>query len=211
MERGILTALLAACLLGAGAADGLAQGVDAPTGSTASALGGIVLGGYSGTVLGLLGTMGPCNRTMAGGGCAASGAAVGGALALAMGGIVGGRNEDEILTRLESAGWGAAAGAIVGAAAWRGIRQYGWTDAVAMAAVGGAIGAAPVGSGIGGAAGATAGALAWWLVPDRGLPDLVMLTLAGVMIGGLAEWSIAAANADDGPAPFSASFAVPLG
>jgi hypothetical protein len=206
----VTVAALIGCVLSSTGVDVAGQGLDAPRGSAASTWGGIVLGAYSGTVLGLLGTMMPCNRTLAGGGCAAAGAGAGAAFVLSMGGIVGGQNEDEVVARLRSAGWGSAAGALVGLAVWRGVRQYGWTDALAVAAVGGALGAAPVGSGLGATVGATAGAVTWWMDPDRGLPNLVMLTLAGVMVGGIVDWGLAAANANDQP-PLAASFSIPVG
>ena len=153
-----------------------------PEGSAGSTWGGIALGSFSGTVFGLVGTMVPCNRTLAGARCAASGASAGAALGLAMGGIIGGQNQQAIIDRAESAGWGALTGAIVGTVMWKAVRQYSYGDAAMMAAVGGAIGAAPKGAGAGAAIGAATGGLVWWLLPDSGLPDFVMLTLAGVCL-----------------------------
>lgn len=69
-----------------------AQVGGAPDWSSGSAWGGVALGAYSGTALGLLGTMLPCNRTLAGARCAAAGAGAGAALGLAMGGIIGSQN-----------------------------------------------------------------------------------------------------------------------
>jgi hypothetical protein len=188
-----------------------AQITTAPEGSSGSTWGGVALGAYSGTVFGLLGTMLPCNRTLAGARCAASGASAGAALGLAMGGIIGSQNEDAIIARAESAGWGALAGAVVGAVMWKAVRQYSYTDAAMIAAVGGAIGAAPKGAGLGAGVGAATGALAWWLLPDSGLPNFVMLTLAGVAVGGMVDWGLGAGDAK-GSEPFlTPTFSIPIG
>jgi hypothetical protein len=189
----------------------LAQVSRAPEGSAGSTWGGMALGGYSGTVLGLVGTMLPCNRTLAGGRCSASGASAGAALGLAMGGIVGGQNQDEIVRRARSAGWGTLAGGVVGVALWKGVRQYGWADAAAVAAVGGAIGAAPRGAWLGGSIGAATGAMAWLVWPESGLPNFVMLTLAGVAVGGMLDWGNAASDANRAEPVFGPTFSIPVG
>jgi hypothetical protein len=180
----------------------------APEGSTGSTWGGIALGGFSGTVFGLIGTMVPCNRTITGARCTASGASAGAALGLAMGGIIGGQSQEAIIARAESAGWGALTGAVIGSVMWKAVRQYSYADAMMMATVGGAIGAAPMGAGIGAGVGAAAGGLAWWLLPGRGLPDFVMLTLAGVGIGGIIDWGLGASQANEPQPLFVQSFSV---
>jgi hypothetical protein len=188
-----------------------AQASFAPEGTAGSTWGGVALGGYSGAVFGLVGTMMPCNRTLAGARCAAAGASAGAALGVAMGGIVGGQNQDEIVRRAKSAGWGTLAGSVVGVALWRGVRQYGWADAAAVAAVGGAIGAAPKGAWIGGAIGVTTGTAAWLIFPDGGLPNFVMLTFAGVAVGGMLDWALAANDANRPEPRFTPSFSIPVG
>jgi hypothetical protein len=40
---------------------------------------------------------------------------------------------------------------------------------------------------------------------------MVMLTLAGVMVGGILDWGLAAANANDQPSPVTAAFSIPIG
>lgn len=189
----------------------VAQIERAPEGSSGSTWGGIALGAYSGTVFGLLGTMLPCNRTLAGARCAASGASAGAALGLAMGGIIGGQNQDAIIARAESAGWGALTGAVVGTVMWKTVRQYSYADAMMLAAVGGAVGAAPKGAGLGAGVGAATGALAWWILPDSGLPDFVMLTLAGVAVGGILDWGLGAGDANRSEPFLTPTFSVPIG
>ncbi len=181
-------------------------------GSTLTTAAGLSLGMYSGSVLGLLGTMMPCNRTLVGGRCTASGASAGGAVALAMGGLIGAQNTGDLRDRAESAGWGALAGGVVGVVMRSAVRQYQWSDALAFAAVGGAIGAASDGAWVGGAAGLAVGSLAWLVVPKAGLPEAVMLTLAGVAAGGLVDWAKGAGDANRiGTTSVGANFSVPIG
>ena len=176
-------------------------------GSTASTLGGIGLGVYSGATFGLVGSLLPCNRTMNGGRCAAAGASLGGALGVAMGGLVGAQNQDALIDRAESAGYGALIGAVVGVGLRYGVRQYGWGDAVTVAAIGGAVGAAPVGTGIGAGAGAVTGALVWAVFPRAGFSDFVLFTLAGAAVGGMIDWANGAATAKRTTTPsFGSSF-----
>ncbi|MDH3269719.1 MAG: hypothetical protein OEN56_00210 [Gemmatimonadota bacterium] len=156
---------------------------------------GAALGFYSGSMLGLVGTMMPCNRTLSGGRCTISGAGTGGALGIAMGGLIGGQNPDGIWSRAENAGIGALAGAVVGVGLRSAVRQYGWADVGATAALGGAVGAAPRGSLIGAGAGVVTGALVWWIFPKAGLPDFILLTLAGTAVGGMVDWADGAATA----------------
>jgi hypothetical protein len=181
-------------------------------GSTASTAAGLFMGAYSGAVFGMLGTMSPCNRTTQGGRCTGSGASAGGAIALAMGGLIGAQNPDDLNGRFRSAGYGTLVGAVVGVGLRSGIRQYGWADAAAVAAVGGAIGAAPRGALIGAGVGLAAGAVVWLTLPQGGLPNIVMLTLGGLAIGGLYDWANGAANAnrfmESIPGP---SFSIPIG
>lgn len=182
-----------------------------PQGSAGSTWGGVALGAYSGTVFGLLGTMLPCNRTAAGARCAASGASAGAALGAAMGGIMGGQNQADVIARLRSAGWGAAVGAVLGLGAWKGIRQYGWADAVAVAAVGGAIGAAPRGAAIGAGVGVATGALVWVAFPRAGHADFALFTLGGLAVGGILDWAFGAADANRPVDPFLPTFSIPVG
>lgn len=181
-------------------------------GSTLSTFGGLVLGAYSGAGLGMLGTMMPCNRTLVGGRCTASGASAGSALALAMGGLIGAQNQGDLQDRFTNAGIGTLIGGVVGVGLRRGVRQYGWNDVIVSAAIGGAIGAAPRGAMYGAGAGVVAGSIVWLIIPDGGLPEFIMLTLAGVTVGGLVDWAQGAADANRRVEPvFGPGFSIPVG
>lgn len=176
-------------------------------GSTGSTLGGIGLGVYSGATFGLLGSLLPCDRTMNGGRCAALGASLGGALGVTMGGLIGAQNQDALLDRAESAGYGALIGAVVGVGLRYGVRQYGWGDAVTVAAIGGAVGAAPMGTVIGAGAGAATGAILWAVFPRAGFSDFVLFAVAGAAVGGMIDWVNGAATAKRTATPtFGSSF-----
>lgn len=166
-------------------------------------LGGGALGFYSGGMLGLVGTMMPCNRILHGDRCVASGVGTGAAMGLVMGGLIGGQNTLALEQRFESAGVGALVGAAVGVGLRSAVRQYGWADVGAAAMLGGAFGAAPTGSLIGTGAGAVTGALVWWLLPRSTVADMIMMTMVGAAVGGLVDWGQGAATAKrDRPDPF---------
>lgn len=210
LRLALLACAVVACAAAAPAA-GVAQDPVAPTGTTGSSWGGAVLGAYSGSVYGLLGTLMPCNRTLAGGKCAASGFVAGAGLGGAMGGIVGSQDRSQVIRRAQGAGWGAAVGGLVGVGLWKGVRQYGWADAAATAAVGGAIGAAPRGAMIGAGIGAAAGAFAWAAFPKAGFADFVLFTLGGVAVGGLYDWVTGATDAGRGEPVPGPVFSIPVG
>lgn len=182
-------------------------------GSTASTLGGVALGAYSGSVLGLLGSVLPCNRTLYGPKCAATGASVGGALGVAMGGLIGSQNQDETIVRLEGAGVGVLIGSGVGIILQRAVRQYDWKDAVTVGVIGGAVGATPIGSGVGLGAGAVVGGVVWLVFPQAGLQDFILFSLAGAAVGGMIDWADGAASAkrEGLERGFPLSFSVPVG
>lgn len=166
-------------------------------------IGGGALGLYSGGMLGLVGTMMPCNRVLNGGACVASGVGTGAAMGMVMGALIGGENTLALDGRFENAGVGALAGVAVGVGLRSAVRQYGWADVGAAAMLGGAFGAAPTGSLIGTGAGAVTGALVWWLVPGSTVADMVMMTMVGTAVGGLLDWGRGAATAKrDRPDPF---------
>ncbi len=171
-------------------------------GDTWTTVAGASLGLFSGSVMGVMGTMMPCNRTLTGDRCVASGVGTGAAMGMVMGGLIGAQNTNALDIRVENAGIGLVAGAVVGVGLRRAVRQYDWTDVGTAALVGGAIGAAPVGSAIGVGAGAVTGALAWWLVPDATVADMAMIALLGLAVGGMVDWADGAASAkSDRPPP----------
>jgi len=160
---------------------------------------GAVLGAYSGSLLGLMGGLEPCNRTLRGARCARVSAAVGGAIGVVSGSLVGSRAPGGLDDRLQGAAVGSVVGAVIGYGLKVGVRQYDWPDVGATAALGAAVGSAPEGAGLGFAIGAAVGSLLWLTVPDIGAPDAVALGLAGLALGGLADWVVGAARAGDGP------------
>lgn len=176
-------------------------------GSTQAAVAGALLGGYSGTMLGLTGALIPCGQTWAGPTCSAVVAAVGGAVGAGAGAMLGHRDRDQVAGRGRAAVWGAGIGGVVGYAMKRGIRPYGWVDVASGAALGMAIGASGRGAVIGLGAGAAAGGILFAAVPSVRLGDAVAVGLAGMAIGGVVGWVADAANAE-APAgqPFVLSF-----
>jgi len=163
-------------------------------GSTASALGGGVVGAYSGAVLGLVGAAGPCNRLLWGAACPRTAAALGGALGLASGAVLGNHDSAAVEGRLENAGYGALAGGLAGFALTAVVRQYAWPDVLAFAAVGAAVGASPEGAGLGFGVGAAVGVLSWLAVPRFNVGDAISTALLGLAAGGIAEWISEAAD-----------------
>ncbi|MGD8320734.1 MAG: hypothetical protein PVJ02_09775 [Gemmatimonadota bacterium] len=188
----------------------------AAEGSTASAVGLAVLGAYSGTVMGLIGAVGPCNRLLSGAVCPRVGAALGGAVGLASGAVLGSNDSAALEGAFRNAGYGALAGGLVGWGLTGVVRQYWWPDPLAIGAVGAAIGASPKGAGAGFVAGAAAGFLSWMAIPRVSVGDAISLALTGLAAGGLIGWvSEAAASRSGGPAlatsaALSVSFRLPL-
>ena len=171
-------------------------------GTTAAAIGGVALGGYSGATLGLVGSLVPCNRTLAGVRCPRIAAAVGGTVGMVGGGMIGANATDPLQYRLRGAGYGALIGGLVGYGLKRAVRQYEWVDLGAAAAIGAAVGATPVGAGIGFGSGAVVGTVLWLTLPDFEISDAIGVSLVGLAIGGLVDWVAGGVSAQDGPVQF---------
>ena len=157
-------------------------------GSTGAAFAGAALGATSGAMLGLLGGLEGCNRTLRPSRCSRITTATGAAIGLTAGAFIGSRNKSELDDRLENAAVGAAVGAVVGLGLKKFIRQYEWPDVAAASLLGLAIGASAEGSGLGLAAGAATGLLLWRLHPSVGPGGAVAWALAGMAVGGLGDW-----------------------
>jgi len=211
----VLRRLLASALTSGALGFGLLVGgvaAQAPGGTTTSTIGGAALGMYSAGAGALLGSLLPCNRTLAGKRCVTAGASVGAGVGLAMGGVIGSANRDAVVVRLEGAGYGLLIGAAAGIALRSAVRQYQWEDAFAVAAYGAAVGAAPVGTALGAAAGAAVGGVVWWVFDKAGLPDLALFTLAGAGIGAMVDWTYGAATVERPVTPaFMPSISIPIG
>jgi len=85
-----------------------------PGGSISAALGGAALGAFSGTVFGLLGGVGTCNRTLSGSSCPRVAAAVGAGTGVVAGAWMGAEDSGSLNARWRGAGYGAAVGTLVG-------------------------------------------------------------------------------------------------
>jgi len=200
--------LLALALVGALSGAAVAQDGG---GSTQAAVAGALLGGYSGTMLGLTGALIPCSQTWSGPTCSAVVAAVGGVAGASAGAVLGNGGSDHLAGRGRAALWGAGIGGVVGYAMKAGIRPYGWVDVASGVALGAAIGASGRGAAIGLGAGAFAGGILFAAVPSVRLGDAVAVGLAGMAIGGVMGWVADAANANSsGGQPLVLSFQVIL-
>jgi len=190
---------------------------DAATGQeNSSAWRGVVggaLGAYSGALLGTIGSVTPCTETYAGPTCVRWSAIAGGAIGLGSGAIIGANSSEDLEKHAIGAGVGFVIGAGAGAVLKPIVQRFSWQDVAAMGLVGGAVGAAPVGSAIGFAAGGLTGFVLWKAVDGVELPNAVAIALGGLAIGGLTEWVVGAADSwsTGGPSvqlvvPFSVSF-----
>jgi hypothetical protein len=172
--------------------------------------GGAALGAASGAVVGSLGSLLPCTDTYAGPHCvrwvAAAGALVGGV----SGALVGGRDPARLGTMATSAGFGFAAGTIVGVAMTPFIERWAPEDALALGLIGGAAGSAPLGAAIGFGVGAVSGAVLWGTAPGFGSPRAAAFVLGGISVGVLAEWVVQALAAGDDGGPITIGFHVPF-
>ena len=177
-------------------------------GSTADTFAGLGLGVFSGVTLGTLGATLPCGRMLDGRRCAITAASVGAAIGIGMGGLLGSKNRELMLDRVEGAGWGSVVGAGVGVLLWPLIEDHSWVDVLAFSLVGGAVGSVPKGSLYGAGAGVAAGALTWLIIPDAGVQDFVLVSLAGIAVGGMVDWAEAANRKK--PPSFGGSFSIPF-
>jgi hypothetical protein len=164
-------------------------------GNAASTLAGGALGAASLGLLSSLGSLVPCRRTAAGTDCVRIFAASGAALGLAAGTIVGQSGSRDLAPVARGAAYGSLAGAIAGLGLRVFLSRSQWLDVVGLTAVGGAIGAAPVGSGVGLAVGGAVGIVLWKTIPGFTLPDAAGASLAGMAAGALFDWFNRAANA----------------
>ena len=171
-------------------------------GSTSAASAGGALGLASGALLGTVGSIPPCWQTAAGVRCVRWGVGLGAAVGLASGAVIGANDTERIEQAATSAAIGFGAGAVVGLALVPVAQRFGWQDVLAMGFVGGAIGAAPLGSVIGFAGGTLVGAALTQTVRGFTLPDAVGLGMLGMSVGALTQWVVTAVeSADDEGGP----------
>jgi hypothetical protein len=171
------------------------------------AVGGAALGAVAGGIVGSLGSLMPCNNTMAGPACvraAVTGSVVAGGIA---GALVGGTQPLRLETAARGAAIGFGVGSVLGVALTPFIHRWGPGDAFALGLIGGAVGTAPTGAAIGFGVGAVAGLALWQTVPGFGSPNAAAFALGGLAVGVLAEWVMRAAAAES-DAPLTLGFRV---
>jgi len=193
--------MVAALLLGLGLVPCRSQSVAAQTGRDVGTIAlGAALGAYSGAGLALVGGLVPCDRSVSRS-CIRVVTGIGAAGGLLAGALVADVDQDEIERRAVSAGYGALAGAAVGLILREAVRQYGWSDVLAAAGIGAAVGASAEGAGVGLAAGVTSGFLLWKGLGAIDASDAVALGLGGAGLGGLLGWAIATDGPGSGAGP----------
>ncbi|MFV1987833.1 MAG: hypothetical protein ACC682_11170 [Gemmatimonadota bacterium] len=146
-----------------------------------------------------MGSLVPCRRTSAGTRCVRIYAASGAALGLTAGAVLGQAGSAALAPVARGAAYGTLAGAVAGVGLRTLLARSQWLDVVALAAVGGAVGAAPVGSSIGLVAGTAVGLVLWKTQASFKLPDVVGAGLSGMAAGALFEWFSQATEANAEP------------
>ncbi len=179
-------------------------------GSTAAAFGGAALGATSGSMLGLLGGLEACNRTLRPSRCSRIATVTGAAIGVAAGAVIGSRNESVLDDRLGNAVLGAALGAGVGLGLKEFVQHYEWPDVAAVPLLGFSIGASAKGSGLGLAAGAATGLLLWSFHPSVGPAGVLLCALAGLAVGGMGDWVADAVEGSSRTSAIPIRFSVPL-
>ena len=198
--------LAIALLLSLHIGEGRAQDVD---GSAWAAAGGAALGLYSGSMLGVLGSLIPCTQTYAGARCVRIATVSAGAVGLVSGALLGAADGERVGDHAKTAGYGALIGAAAGLAMKPLIQRFGWQDVATIAALGGAIGTSPNGAGIGLAAGSLTGVILWRIFPGFELADAVATAFVGLAVGGIGALAIESVDRHTGDGPML-RFVAPL-
>lgn len=159
------------------------------------------LGTGAGAALGTAGAIIPCSQTRAGPECVRVVAALSGAIGLASGVSIGQADRDEIETRAVGAGIGFAAATLVAFGAGTRVQRFDWRDALAVGALGGAIGSAPEGALVGVGVGTLLGLGLWAIIPEFEVPELLATALGAMAMGALVDWSGTALDTGRAGAP----------
>jgi hypothetical protein len=104
--------------------------------------------------------------------------------------MLGASDGDQLSDMAVGAGIGFAAGVVGGLVLKSAAERFGWQDVAVVGLLGGAIGAAPLGSAIGFVGGSAVGLAAWGLFDSFQTPDLIGAAVAGMALGGIAEWLV---------------------
>lgn len=180
-------------------------------GSTGASIAGAALGGFSGVMLGTLGSIIPCSQTYAGAACVRVAAIAGGGIGLA-GGIYLGAGSTEAIER---AARGAGIGLLFGSAAGVGMKlflpRFGWADVAATGLIGASIGASAGGAALGLAAGSVIGFGMFALDKSFGVPNAASIGLMGAAVGGIGSWFLRAVQERQGePLPIPLAISIPV-
>jgi len=161
-------------------------------GSTGAAVAGAALGGFSGVMLGTLGSIIPCSQTYAGASCVRVAAIAGGTIGFAGGIYLGAGSNDAIERAARGAGFGLLFGSATGIGMKLFLPRFGWADVAATGLIGASIGASARGAALGLAAGTVIG-FGMFALDDRfGLPNAVSIGLMGAAVGGIGSWFVRA-------------------
>ena len=166
-------------------------------GSTGAALAGGALGLSSGALLGTMGSIPPCWQTTAGVHCVRWSTGIGATVGLTSGVLIGAADVDRIEQAATSAAIGFGVGVVAGLVLKPIAQRFGWQDVLATGLMGGAIGSAPLGAVVGLGCGTVVGAMLWGTVDGVTLPDAVGVGIVGMSLGALAEWVVAAIDAQN--------------
>jgi hypothetical protein len=186
--------------------------VEPPTeGSTGAAVAGAALGGFSGVMLGTLGSIIPCSQTYAGASCVRVAAIAGGTIGFAGGIYLGAGSNDAIERAARGAGFGLLFGSAAGAGMKLFLPRFGWADVAATGLIGASIGASASGAALGLAAGTVIG-FGMFALDDRfGLPNAVSIGLMGAAVGGIGSWFVRAVQErQDGGLPIPLAISIPV-
>lgn len=174
------------------------------SGSTAWGLAGGALGLTAGATAGNVASILPCTQTPLGGRCVGGATALGGAIGLASGVIIGGSNRSRVSDRATTGLIGFAVASTIALAGRPFLQRVGLTDVFTVGVVGGVIGTQPMSALAGLAVGSAFGVALRVTVPGFETPDIAAAAVAGVMVGVLAGWisdAMDAGSSDPEPVP----------
>lgn len=187
--------------------------LEPPTeGSTGAAVAGAALGGFSGVMLGTLGSIIPCSQTYAGASCVRVAAIAGGTIGFAGGIYLGAGSNDAIERAARGAGFGLLFGTATGVGMKMFLPRFGWADVAATGLIGASIGASARGAALGLVAGTAIG-FGMFALDDRfGLPNAVSIGLIGAAAGGIGSWFVRAVQErQEGTLPIPLAISIPVG
>ncbi len=192
------TSLIILCLLVLQPYDARHALAQETEGSALAVVTGGALGLVSGGMTGTLGSIIPCAQTYHGHRCVGAVTALGAAVGLTGGILIGTTDKDRIAESAKSAGIGFVIGSAAGLAITPFAQRFGWRDVLTMGALGAAVGAAPRGAAIGLGVGAAFGGVLWIIEPEFGFPNFLGTAVGGLAVGTLGNWIIDGIDARSG-------------